>query len=170
MTEAPRRPRVKSGRLSIFITAESIIVAGLLVWAQYWIDVYTRYSSYTPPDPVWHVGLVVLVIFIAVFLSLWSVALALLSFNKTSHNVLPRISVSTAVTSFISMLIVIILSLIGLISASASDQIWHASPIVTFFDPYKYIIRNITLAGIPVLFLLILIFSSQWLAHKLFES
>ena len=155
-------------RLSVFITAESIIIAALLVWAQYWTNTYDIYINSEPPELVWHIGLTVAIIFMAVFLSILSVVFALCSFNKRSHDFLPRLSVSMSFTSVVSMLIVIIMSLVGLFSAASSNQPWHASSLVTFLNPYKCAIRYIAFVGIPFLALLIHLFLSKCLVTLLF--
>jgi hypothetical protein len=146
--------KLKTERLSVFITAESILVATLVIWAQYWEDTYERYIHYCPPDHVWHVGFLISIIFISVLMSIISIILALFCFNKTPNQKLPRFFISLAATSTVCLLSVVGLSLFGLCSNLGNDKAWHPSQIVDSIYPFCSWIQ-IGLYIIVVIFLII---------------
>lgn len=94
--------------ITTFITVQSIIIAGLLTWAQLWSSTYEIYAK--DNEIVWHVSLTMAVLYTAVFFSMTSIITAVWSIIKPKWNLLSRISASTAAFSFCTMLAIVVTS------------------------------------------------------------
>ena len=118
--------KVRITKLGWLITAQSIVIAGLLVWAQYWAQTYEVYVSNRPPDPIWHVTLAIGVIYVSVLASLFSVAFAMLSFDKDINKWQPRWSVALAGFSFTLIIIIVVFSILTTFpKAMEGARRWH---------------------------------------------
>ena len=123
-------------RAETLITIQGIILAALLVWASFWTQTYTIYTSYHKnPDPVWPTSLVLGVIFVASFFSILGIIFAI--FNLSCKNKwLFRSTLTLWGYTWTSMIILIIFSFVPLfIKAWRGDQYWHSLTIPTWLSP-----------------------------------
>ncbi len=120
--------------ITTFITVQSIIIAGLLTWAQLWNSTYEIYEK--TGEIIWHVSLTMAVLYTAVFFSMISIISAVWTIINPERQLLPRISASTAIFSFGTMLIIVVTSVSTLYpKAWLAYERWQPMGIVNSADP-----------------------------------
>jgi hypothetical protein len=105
------------------ITAEALIVAALLAWAQLWTRTYDIYRA--AGDPIWLVSLFLAAIYTAVLASLFSMAFAAWS-SATSAERLGRVAIGLAgFSTTITASVVAQSALVAFLKAWAGWTEWH---------------------------------------------
>jgi len=97
--------------INTLIVVQSIIIAGLLSWAQLWAHTYDIYVK--AGDPIWHVSLAMAAIYSAVMFSLLSIILTVFTKVKPKWCYLRRLATASAMFSVFVLLLIIFFSLIG---------------------------------------------------------
>ena len=120
--------------INTLILVQSIIIAGLLAWAQLWAHTYDIYVKAN--DPIWHVSLMMAAIHTAIVFSLLSIAFAVCTKVKPKLYFLRRFTTASATFSFLVLLIIVIVSLIGFFpKAWGGWTQWHPLDCVSNFSP-----------------------------------
>jgi len=104
------------------ITAEGLIVAALLAWGQYWVQVYHIYKG--SGDPIWKVSLALSGIYFAVLISLLSIGLAFYSLGANGAFYEPSVALA-GFSATIAFLMVLASSLTTYVKALQGWDQWH---------------------------------------------
>lgn len=150
------------------VTAEAIIVAGLLVWAQLWTNTYDVYEK--AGSPVWCVSLYMATIYAAVLFSLLSIVLAIWSLRKKVVDWSSKLAAGFAGFSVTVTILVI---------TSSLYSVWHKAlhgwqqwrPLWPCDCQYAAteVTVGATIAGVVILITWLAV-SWFWLANKLLEN
>lgn len=109
--------------LPVLITVEGIIVAGLLVWGQFWMNAYEIYNSQA--DPVWHISLAIGSTYLAILASLASISFGISNLFKVGRTRL-RWMVILGIFSFFVIVAMVAVSAFGTLwKAYAGHEQWH---------------------------------------------
>lgn len=154
---------------NILITVQSIIVAGLLVWTQLWGHAYDVYTSYSPPDPIWHISLILGILYIAILASMISIVLTFIILVKVNGKWLTRFIITLSGYSWTCIAVLILISAVPLFDAAwFGDTQWHPSALVLRLNPAAGVLGFVV--GSIVSLLLLLLYVSPKLEKYLLST